>query len=375
MFEEYFTIMKKVFGLFTILTLVTGSVVLSDEVKSIVEQNAPQDAVQAVESAIDDSANQSIQEEALPEDEALPVQEAAPVQTIPPTPAEVIEEILPESSQPTLPPANATYILGVIASPVPPMVRAQVNLPEESGLFVQTIKPNGPAAKAGVLPFDIIVSIDGISVNNTNDLAAEVQKAAGAPQKMTVLRRGKTLTLDIVAQPADMPRQPQNLFLGDPAVPGAPQFINPMDPNYDPDQDNGSFDPTFPRLHQLMERQRHQMENIRQRMEAMENAMKQNIPGFMPFAPGAAPAPVPTPAPAPNGALTLPPAQPNAPNIPNAQVQSDSFSVQVQKNGNDPAIIKIQENGNEYIVDENSIDQLPENVRKRLNFKIQTNDK
>ena len=360
--------MKKVFGLFTILALVTGSVVLSDEVKSIVEQNAPQDAVQAVESAIDDSANQSIQEEALPEDEALPVQEAAPEQTVPPTPAEIIEEVLPESSQPTPPPANTPYILGVIASPVPPMVRAQVNLPEESGLFVQTIKPNGPAAKAGVLPFDIIVSIDGIAVNNTNDLAAEIQKAAGKPQKMTVLRRGKTLTLDIVAQPADMPRQPQNLFLGDPAVQGIPQFINPMDPNYDPDQDDSGFDPTFPRLHQFMERQRHQMENIRQRMEAMENAMKQNLPGFMPFAPGAAP----TPAPAPNGALSLPPAQPNAPN---AQVQSDSFSVQVQKNGNDPAIIKIQENGNEYIVDENSIDQLPENVRKRLNFKIQTNDK
>ena len=79
-----------------------------------------------------------------------------------------------------------------------------------------------------------------------------------------------------------------------------------------------------------------------------------------------------TPAPAPNGPMVLPPPQLNDPN---AQIQRDSFSVQVQKNGDEPAIIKIQENGNEYIVDENSIDQLPENVRKRLNFKIQTNDK
>ena len=125
-----------------------------------------------------------------------------------------------------------------------------------------------------------------------------------------------------------------------------------------------------------MERQRRQMEQMRQRMEAMENAMRQGMPGFVPFAPDPnfAPAPAPNgfqpPAPAPNGGMVLPPQM----NDPNVQVQRNSFSVQVQKNGNAPAIIKIQENGNEYIVDENSIDQLPEDVRNRLNFKIQTDE-
>lgn len=351
--------MKKLFGLCAVMALITGGVVLSDEVASIVEQNA-NDAAQAVESAVDDSDAQPIQE-------ALPEQDAVSEQAYPASPTDAVEESLSDPSQTILPANPVQYIIGVIASPVPPMVRAQVNLPGESGLFIQTIKPNGPAAKAGVLPYDIIVSIDGVVISDSNELSAELQKAAGKPQKLTVLRHGKELTLDITAQPAEAPHQPHSLLNGTPIIPAPQPFIDPLAPNYDPDEDDS--DPTFPRLQRFMNRQRQQMEQMRQRMEAMENAMRQSMPGFMPFGPGA---PMPTPAPAPNGALTLPPPQFNAPN---AQVQSDTFSVQVQKNGNEPAIIKIQDNGNEYIVDENSLDQLPENVRNRLNFKVQTNDK
>ena len=353
--------MKKFFGLCAILALITSGVVFSDEVKSIVEQNADPDAAQAVESAVDDSNAQPMQE-ALPEDSGVPAAD----------PSEIVEEII-EEAQPA-PAVNTPFILGVITSPVPPMVRAQVNLEENTGLFVQTIKPNGPAAKAGVQPYDIITAVDGAAVSNTIDLASRIQSAAGKPQKLTVLRHGKELTLDVTAQPADEPRQPHGFLFGNPVPPTHQPFIDPLAPNYDPDEDED--DPTFPRLQRFMDRQRQQMDIMRQRMEAMENAMRQGMPGFIPFAPGAVPAPAPngvltpTPAPAPNG-MVLPPPQMNDPN---AQVQRDSFSVQVQKNGNEPAIIKIQENGNEYIVDENSIDQLPENVRNRLNFKIQTSD-
>ena len=219
--------MKKLFGLCAVLALITGGVVLSDEVRSIVEQNANPDAVQAVESAVEDSVSQPLQE-ALPEQEA-PEQSESPVLT----PSEAVENALPvpdSSAQPNNPP----FILGVRTSPVPPMVRAQINLPGESGLFVQTIKPNGPAAKAGVLPFDIIVSIDGIAITNTNDLSVAIQKAAGKPQKLTVLRHGKELTLDVTAQPADIDRQPGAIFSG---APVQQFFIDPMAPNYDPDDD------------------------------------------------------------------------------------------------------------------------------------------
>ena len=362
--------MKKMFGLCAVITLIGCGVVFSDEVRSIVEQNDSPDAATAVDSAINASETQPVQE-ALPEEEAAPKQEALPEQADSSVPAqsEIIEESLSDPSQTILPATPVQYIIGVIASPVPPMVRAQVNLPEESGLFIQTIKPNGPAAKAGVLPYDIIVSIDGVVVSDSSDLSAELQKAAGKPQKLTVLRQGKELTLNITAQPAEAPHQPHSLLNGTQIIPAPQPFIDPLAPNYDPDEDED--EPAFPRFQRFMDRQRQQMEIMRQRMEAMENAMRQGMPGFMPF-PGPDPqAPMPTPAPAPNGALTLPPPQFN---VPNGQTQTDYFSVQIQKNGNAPAVIKVQDNDDEYIVDENTIDKLPENIRNRLNFKVQTNE-
>lgn len=359
--------MKKVLGLCAILALITCGVVHSDEVKSLVEQNVASDAVQAVESAVEDAIAQPMQE-ALPEQDALPEQSGAQVQlnTDEDAEPEIIETPQPQPEETVQTPqlnANTQYIWGIITSPIPSMVRAQVNLPEEYGLFVQTIKPNGPAAKAGILPYDIIVSVDGVAVSNTGDLSAEIQKAAGKPQKLTVLRHGKELTVNITAQPSDSPRQPFSVLRGTPSPAPQQLFIDPMSPNYDPNADDEDYAPAFPNVQNFLELQRQQLENMRQRMEAMENAMRQRMPGALPFVP-----PAQTPVPGPN----TPPMKFNAPN-PN--MQCDSFSVQVQKNGNEPAIIKIQENGNEYIVDENSIDQLPENVRNRLNFKIKTNDK
>ena len=53
------------------------------------------------------------------------------------TPSEAVEEALPKTSQTIQPDANTHYIWGIIASPIPPMVRAQINLPGESGqIFV-----------------------------------------------------------------------------------------------------------------------------------------------------------------------------------------------------------------------------------------------
>lgn len=349
--------MKKLFGLCSILALITGGVVLSDEAKSLVEQNIGSDAVQAVESALEDSV-------AVPMQDALPEQEALPEQANATSPSTIAEEAAPEivetpqpqpeePSQPLQLNSNTQYIWGIITSPVPPMVRAQVNLPEESGLFIQTVKPQGPAANAGILPYDIIVSVDGVVVSNSNELSAEIQKAAGKPQKLTLLRHGKELTVNITAQPSDSPRQPYSILQGTP-FPGSQLFIDPMSPNYDPNADDDDFAPASPNFQRLMELQRQQLENMRQRMEAMENAMRLRMPGALPNVP-----PAQTPVPGPN----TPPMNFNAPN-PN--MQCDSISVQVQKNGDEPAIIKINENGNEYYIDENSIDQLPKDLQRRL---------
>jgi serine protease Do len=66
------------------------------------------------------------------------------------------------------------------------------------GVIVGLVVPNGPAAKAGVLPQDIIVSVDGVAIRDGSELIAIVSaKHPGATVKLGILRGTKHLTLDV----------------------------------------------------------------------------------------------------------------------------------------------------------------------------------
>jgi serine protease Do len=66
------------------------------------------------------------------------------------------------------------------------------------GVIVNTITPNGPAAKAGVQPQDVITSIDGKPVKNGDDLINFISgKAPGSTVRLGILRNGKPLTLEV----------------------------------------------------------------------------------------------------------------------------------------------------------------------------------
>ena len=66
------------------------------------------------------------------------------------------------------------------------------------GVIVGQVVPNGPAAKAGVLPQDVIVSVDGTSIKNGDELIAIVSaKKPGTTVKLGILRGGKNVSLDV----------------------------------------------------------------------------------------------------------------------------------------------------------------------------------
>ena len=66
------------------------------------------------------------------------------------------------------------------------------------GVIVSQVVPNGPAAKAGVQPQDIIVSIDGASIKNGDELISIVSaKQPGSTVKLGVLRGSKHVNLDV----------------------------------------------------------------------------------------------------------------------------------------------------------------------------------
>jgi serine protease Do len=66
------------------------------------------------------------------------------------------------------------------------------------GVLVATVTPNGPAAKAGIKPQDIITSVDGKTVKNGDELVAIVsEKAPGSTVRLGVMREGKQQTIEV----------------------------------------------------------------------------------------------------------------------------------------------------------------------------------
>ncbi|HWC64888.1 MAG TPA: Do family serine endopeptidase [Thermoanaerobaculia bacterium] len=69
-----------------------------------------------------------------------------------------------------------------------------------NGALVESVEPDSPAEKAGVLHGDVIVKVDDVEVKDTQDLISYVSaKAPGSKVRLTVLRDGKTraLTVDL----------------------------------------------------------------------------------------------------------------------------------------------------------------------------------
>lgn len=76
----------------------------------------------------------------------------------------------------------------------------------KSGLKVGEVVEGGPAAKAGLQPDDVILTLDGRSIDSTQELPPVMQAAGpGASMKVEYLREGKkkSSTIVLAAHPAD----------------------------------------------------------------------------------------------------------------------------------------------------------------------------
>jgi serine protease Do len=66
------------------------------------------------------------------------------------------------------------------------------------GVLVNTVTPNGPAAKGGVKPFDVIVSIDGKPVKDGDALVADISsRKVGSTVQLGLLRNGSRQTVTV----------------------------------------------------------------------------------------------------------------------------------------------------------------------------------
>ena len=87
-------------------------------------------------------------------------------------------------------PEPPAYWIGVSVGPVEPALRAQLQLTEKPGLLALSVDPNGPASKAGVHPFDILMKLDGVDLSDQADLIKLVQSRGEKTVPLELIREG-----------------------------------------------------------------------------------------------------------------------------------------------------------------------------------------
>src|SRR5580693_10793935 len=96
--------------------------------------------------------------------------------------------------------------LGVSIQSVTPEIASSLGLKDAKGALVAEVVPNGPAAKGGFEQGDIILSINGVAVEDNRDLTRKVALVpSGQSAVFAINRQGqvKTLKADIGNRPDD----------------------------------------------------------------------------------------------------------------------------------------------------------------------------
>jgi Do/DeqQ family serine protease len=95
--------------------------------------------------------------------------------------------------------------LGIEAHQITPSVAKSLELKSTNGVIVVGVTRNGPAHKAGVVPGDVILAIDGKTIESANDALNQISRHRPNDKiKLTVWRDGKTM--DIVVTAIERPR-------------------------------------------------------------------------------------------------------------------------------------------------------------------------
>ena len=88
--------------------------------------------------------------------------------------------------------------LGVSIQSVTPEMAASMGSKESKGAIVASVSPGGPAAKAGIHPGDVVLAVNGKSVQDSRDLTRRVAMlAAGSTATFTIAHDGAPRNINV----------------------------------------------------------------------------------------------------------------------------------------------------------------------------------
>ena len=133
-------------------------------------------------------------------------------------------------SSPQLPasaPASSSSGAGYIG------VQFALNPTDTNGVLVTAVKSEGPAAKAGIKPNDLVVAVDGAPVENTRQLAEMTARLSpGTRHALLILREGKPQKFEVLVaeRPANVPSAESNVVPQE-TPPSAPAEVPAANPS------------------------------------------------------------------------------------------------------------------------------------------------
>ncbi len=106
-------------------------------------------------------------------------------------------------------------VIGVEISAVPMGTLAEYGLKERRGALVGTVRPNGPASKAGLEPGDVIIEFNGKPVLNSDQLVGMVTATKpGTTVPVKLLREKKEVSLNVTVDELDLDNENTNRRAG-----------------------------------------------------------------------------------------------------------------------------------------------------------------
>jgi hypothetical protein len=86
--------------------------------------------------------------------------------------------------------------LGITVRPVSPELRAQLSIPQGAGLVIGSVATPGPAAEAGIKPWDVLLRIGSCQITDSSELDRLVlELSPGSEVPAELVRQGKKITV------------------------------------------------------------------------------------------------------------------------------------------------------------------------------------
>jgi hypothetical protein len=131
--------------------------------------------------------------------------------------------------QPPAPPKPTPYI-GVITTPPPAVLTAQLSLPEGFGLVVADVLPESPAAKAGIQRYDVLTKFNDQQLVDSGQFSTLVRALKkGAEASVTLIRKTQEQKITVTIDERLLPERHSFPYPGGYGIPGGDNRHGSMD--------------------------------------------------------------------------------------------------------------------------------------------------